>query len=1436
MAPDTHQSGQSLPATLLKLPKHDLVKRDVFGRTILHILLLCNRHDLLRHLLKNNDVKDVLVLSDYENGWNCLHYAIFHKRILCFKVLMEYLRRETGSYMAPNSLMYDLVRCKDRNKYTPFQLLDNDIKDLIWIPGYIDDNDRFHLTYRYVIQSEYATDSPVIQQFRLRKSNIDFNHIWWDDYRGGSDLYMLGSNKNYTLGLGDTSEVTNPSRVPFEQFDISQRGTTIRDRLHRPRFKQVGISKNHSLVLTTDLRLYSSGIGTRRGRLDHGSDNHKNSYRFNPIAIDDLETSPLANLSIMGIVKFAISDTHSLVLASNNCVYAFGLNIFGQLGASSTMRGLNTSNEDYEPTPVPVVGDLKRNLDPIFGVAVSEVSSVAWSENGLFFWGLNTGQMGIPHDPTKKTVKGTFSGSIQHSPTRVSLRDTIKLVQATPLCTFVVTTDNNIHVFTQYQHFKLPRLPVNIASEKHFDIFTPTKLTKQPNIIKLCAKSHRLVCLVLDNGDVMSFTIDPTNSNMLKNIKYSTLWKSYDRDMKVVDLDVSLDGSVILCTRNGSTFIKSSQNIQRRGSVNDVRLPIPVKKNKFRKVFNINRVIKVSCDSNFTSFAYMRDDIDVLPFELPKNSVLNDLEYLSPVIDATETRKQAELLRADHTEDSWSNHYYAHFLGVSAFINDHGAPIGDSEDISLPDLDILQSRYHKRYSPFHKYGTHSDNMEEALDQSKAQEHLHKLLLSNLDNDQWLPLSIAKSNHSDFSIKLSKGSCQHSIPIHRHLFRLRSPIFRSFIDGDIVAEGNITGQYNEEERSLTFKSSLQLKSLLIFIHYLYTGKIVSIWDSFPIRTDCPPVVLAIKKDFFLLIGAFQMTNLNESKAIVQLRLLTESATVSDDSDLITIVLSDGTAVCHPSLLSSRSAYFETVLSDSWNGSKSLSLEGMTKRHFDVIMRHIYGVSDLNLFDEFVSETTHLHEDFINFVMEIIEIADELLLLELKAIAQLAIKDLIDLQNALTLLKFAESSNAKKLFMACSWYIYNNLEMFLLDNSFQDLTLDVLSKLEKHILFFHHCKVADFANAKKEINPALEYNWMQENSGQFVKDFVYSMAEAHDSKFMKAGRTSFTPLVDEKYLPKVKASDKRRLSRKSTSARKNSALLELQEEMAKLRRSSDTKLQGNGAKYSESAIEEDDLDFEPVSRRRQKSLSRMKPVSPSSVSPTDSPSVSAVQSLNLSSTSLSQSAARNTGAKLTSPKPSTSQSKPKTSAGPPVPTAFESQPVLGQPILGRPVLGGKLENAQDTSTKKGTSAKFKFGQRPSQKERRMQYQVGTSSVTSANPEETRSVSGPWKSEATSPAAQPGKNLSLETLPILGSSSWSSDPPTSNGRTPSLTSIMLQESLRIEEAKASTEKRSLQDIQQEQMFEKWWQEEAERIQRQQNPPPQHGKPRRKKNQSKK
>lgn len=1388
MAQETQKNGSSLASVLLQCPKQELVKRDVFGRTLLHILLLCNRHDLLRHLLKNNDVKELLLLTDYENGWNCLHYIVFHKRIICFKVLMEYLRRETGSYLVPNSLMYDLVRCKDRNKYTPFQLLDNDVKDLIWIPQYINEEDRFHLTYRYLFHN---SDNDRKNHFKLRKSTIDSKHIWWTETRGGSDLYMLGSNKNYNLGLGET-DYTKPLRVPPEFFDSVLNSNSIRDRLQHSRLKQVCISKNHSLVLTTGGVLYSCGLGSR-GRLGHGAENLKNSYRFTEVHLADLQNDSGYRHEVSQV---AISDNHSLVRISNNIVYSFGSNNYGQLGSSSAIK--DSSNEEFEAVPIRVIlGDLKRNSEELIGVSASEIHSVAWSQNSLFFWGLNSGQMGIPHDPMKNIIKGYYTGCIQHSPTRVSLRDTIKLVQATPQCTILVTLDNSIHVFAQYQHVKLPKLPVNSTSEKYFDIFRPTKLTKQPTIVKLCAKSPKLVALVLDNGDVISFGIDVSNSQMSKNVKYSTLWKSYDRDMKVVDLEVSLDGDIILCTRNGSTFVRSSQNVQRRGSANEDQIPVPLKKNKFRRVFNINRVVRVTCNSDFSSFGYIRDDIDIMPFKLPVNTMLNDLQFLSPVIDSDSMRKQLDLL----LESQYGKSYITNFLGSSITSRD----TNHEDDVQIRDLDILQNTYFQRYGQELSWSRNESKNEYLISESQPLEKLKEDLLLNLGNEHWLPPSVSSPSHTDFYLKASVGYDSYPIPIHRHLFQLRSTIFCKLTDGDFVEEGTLKGLYDEQDSSIDFQMTLNLKALIIFVHYLYAGKVISIWENHSNRSSTASTLTKIKKDFYLLLRAFRMSDLSESKAISQLQELTDSPDMNKECRLVKIMLSDGTELCHPSLLSTRSAYFETVLSDSWCGHEVLHLEGVSKCHFEIIKRHINGVKDLSLFDEVELEDGITQNEFINFVMEIIEISDELLLLELKNVAQLAIKDFIDLDNVLTLLAFAEFSNGKKLFMSCSWYIYNNLEMFMLDNSFHDLSLDLFVKLERHILFFHHCKVADFSNERGVVNPSLEYNWMQDKSSQFIRDFV-SNHDTHNSKFMTHGRTSFVPLVDSRYLPKVKASDRRRLSKKSTSIRKGSDISQLQEEMAKLRRFSESKQQATDPRDGESAIE-DDTDFEPVSRRRQKSIIKNRLPSPMSNSPSDSPPISTLPSQNLSTTSLPRPIPRSATLAVASPTPPSNVNL--TWANQSMPTAVNNQPVLGE-----------------QSSRQGPTNKFKIGQRLSQKERRMQQQAATATKATG---ETRAAINPWKNDTVPERLR--RNNSLEALPVLGagSSSWGLTNETSSSAGPSLSTIMLQEALRAEGSQAMEDKRSLQDIQQEQMFEKWWQEEAERVQRQMNPTP--SKPRQKK-----
>ena len=206
-------------------------------------------------------------------------------------------------------------------------------------------------------------------------------------------------------------------------------------------------SKNHSLIVTRDGELFSCGIGSR-GRLGHGFEDLNNYYRFKKVEFfsDEYETKH--------VKEVAISNNHSLVLTSDNEVYSWGLNSFKQLGYESNNNANYNQKkgflETFEANPTLVLGDLRKYSKPIIGISVSKVHSVAYSKNELFFWGLNVGQMGIPASDSNIEVKlhdTVFKGEIQGTPKMVLLKDDIKCLDTTELCTWLVTDKNDIHVY-----------------------------------------------------------------------------------------------------------------------------------------------------------------------------------------------------------------------------------------------------------------------------------------------------------------------------------------------------------------------------------------------------------------------------------------------------------------------------------------------------------------------------------------------------------------------------------------------------------------------------------------------------------------------------------------------------------------------------------------------------------------------------------------------------------------------------------------------------------------------------------------------------------------------------------------------------------------------------------------------------------------------------
>lgn len=135
---------------------------------------------------------------------------------------------------------------------------------------------------------------------------------------------------------------------------------------------QVASNFQHSLVVTESGTVYAWGSGAQ-GKLGNG-DTADSSV---PVAVD--ASGVMSGKTIVGI---AAGAHHSLALASDGTVFAWGDNVFGQLGDGS---GVDSS--------VPVVVAV---VDDIVQVAASAWTSYALAADGtIYSWGLgDVGQLG----------------------------------------------------------------------------------------------------------------------------------------------------------------------------------------------------------------------------------------------------------------------------------------------------------------------------------------------------------------------------------------------------------------------------------------------------------------------------------------------------------------------------------------------------------------------------------------------------------------------------------------------------------------------------------------------------------------------------------------------------------------------------------------------------------------------------------------------------------------------------------------------------------------------------------------------------------------------------------------------------------------------------------------------------------------------------------
>lgn len=746
-----------------------------------------------------------------------------------------------------------------------------------------------------------------------------------DSDKGTNHLFMFGSNANHNLGFADSDNRSNPEMAKIKR---NVEHTVPRFRFHPINIRDVQLSKLHSAIITGDLKdnLMVCGI-PRGGRLGLNS----TAFTFTHVPGFRKER----------VISVALGLDHTVAVTESGGCYTWGSNHYCQLGYNLSENNITTNNNNngslnmmgssnsnnIQPTPRKLGGDLKK-LN-IIGCSASNIHTVVFTSFEMFSWGKNNGQLGFPTDKEFESV-----------PRKVlHLSHSVTMVKATDIATIVLLENGDVWVFMNGGRFK-----VQFPSERRndtFDIFTPR--IPPSSIVKIAASLGGQVCALDSNGSIFGFNLSPfykrnnaelSTRNIMRNLKVTKLWFGRKAHLRARDVDIGDDGSIMLCTESGSVWRLSG-------------------KKKFRRVPLINRIQQVRCDSSFSSFAAVREELKLSPIGISSISLGDDFHFLVPFVDNDNNRKVDELMRQQSEKED-------NKIAYSFFSLEHN-PLDDTSAV---------------------------NSKAASDRCQ---HIVRWL-SSCSDDSAVKMGISSSDDSSNTCHDMFFSTQGvRLGVHKCFIYCRVPVLATMSINDCLYVNNSRKLYIE--KNLLVFEGFQLTTLVIFVYYLYTDNLLAVWDA-PVKTS--PKHINVSKEELIELG--RVLKLTDLCVAIQ-RHCQPYHNISDDSmklknqqstaDIVIHLKDDELYYCHSFILCSRSALFSNMLAARWGRLKDanrlieVDLQNIDLETFEIVIHHLYGDRIFDLFDCVKGESS---KAFINFVLKVLYAADYLLLPKLSEICQ------------------------------------------------------------------------------------------------------------------------------------------------------------------------------------------------------------------------------------------------------------------------------------------------------------------------------------------------------------------------------------------------------------------------------------------------------------------
>ncbi|EFP88464.2 uncharacterized protein PGTG_14042 [Puccinia graminis f. sp. tritici CRL 75-36-700-3] len=1061
-------------------------RKDQSGRTLLHKLAASrNESDSIEwlELLAQNHLLQ-LNIPDLESGWTPLHRALYHGNLRFAKVLIDQLECDLNTKDHEGLSAFDLYHStidgsinwiSSKPSQAENQQPHTDLftwgSNRNFVLGIHDDGDRHHperIHLKRSISSSSQLD-PISSSNHFISNPLNFvaiGRLHTALITSEGELRVCGFGSGGRLGLSTSSKSNAQDQRPTAGISAETQFTFApvkRGGLAQQKVKFVALGQDHTVVITNPGQVYTFGMN-RFGQLGYGPESAGASIE-NMIQVEPKRV--LGLLKKVDVIGAAASRWHTAVFSSDS-LFTWGANR-GQLGYHNPHSLNSLASIQITPRKVAIAHT------SIIQLSCTSYETAYLCENSSEVYVLKaevTIRVVFPFDrfPSDIQVSGMPSTHQGHTPaTRILQLDSSDQTLA------AVSSMGDVYIV---------------------DLENPNPLENPINYVNMSSSPHR-----------SNISTTPTGPAF----KPRRIWCSTRSTTAAKHVAVGLDGDVIITTMSGHVYIsyrRSAVNAPLKSldtrSTEPSVISHPKKNYKFQRVQYLQRVSRVAANPT-GSYAAIRMDVQLREIQqsLPEEkitlasrlaSMLPHLKKYASSVPELHTVPSAILTSKMPSDLSTSGHFRSGSTSPSSEVHLDADEDVIEEEEDREDL-VWDSRVGSalfglslNWSDDHPTLDSGDIFLVANSGEKILVHRFILCSRSLILDQILNnlthvdgISYHPGETGEDDDDAEQGSLRlPTLRFDQHML-LTLLLFTHYIYTDTfptIWDNRVWPQIEHAHQEFLSNTRSSGKPKHAIIHQLNEAKegLKSLARSlgFPalelslMRLGKATPKPLLSNHFRMILPTLGLSNSSseahdDSQANPQVDPdhdfipNFQSSNLNPDMEL---ELKDGEILtCHSILMRAQCPFFRLMYDQEvWvTGRRRAKVTGnsnliridmghLSKKVMQVVLRHIYTdeADDLFLAKDFLSLN-----DYIDFVFDVMSVANELMMDKLKYICSVVLRRCVNLSNVTAIASEAEFYRADSLKETCMNYMIYNLEALFEDKGLIKIPNDLLGSISSYL---------------------------------------------------------------------------------------------------------------------------------------------------------------------------------------------------------------------------------------------------------------------------------------------------------------------------------------------------------------------------------------------------